>query len=96
MSIPAIKKIMIYHAQREGCISAISHLDVCFFLIKIEEEELEEFELLEQAAANTSFSSNSSVVVKVLAKARDKAQDGKHVCQGQSVTNNRGTECLSI
>ena len=67
-----------------------------FFLIKIEEEELEEFELLEQAAANASFSSNSSVVVKVLAKARDKAQDGKHVCQGQSVTNNRGTECLAI
>ena len=36
----------------------------------MEEEELEEFELLEQAAANASFSSNSSVVVKVLAKAR--------------------------
>lgn len=41
-----------------------------FFLIQLEEEELEEFELLEQAAANASFSSNSSVVVKVLAKAR--------------------------
>lgn len=66
------------------------------FLIKIEEEELEEFELLEQAAANASFSSNSSVVVKVLAKARGNAQDRKHVCQGQSVTNNRGTECLAI
>lgn len=45
-----------------------------FFLIQLEEEELEEFELLEQAAANASFSSNSSVVVKVLAKARGNKQ----------------------
>lgn len=45
-----------------------------FFKIQLEEEELEEFELLEQAAANASFSSNSSVVVKVLAKARGSKQ----------------------
>lgn len=45
-----------------------------FFLIQLEEEELEEFELLEQAAANASFSSNSSVVLKVLAKARGSKQ----------------------
>ena len=63
-----------------------------FFSIKIEEEELEEFELLEQAAANASFSSNSSVVVKALAKARGFAQNTKQVSQRQSVTNNRGTE----
>ena len=49
---------------------------MCTFFLKIqlEEEELEEFELLEQAAANASFSSNSSVVVKVLAKARGSKQ----------------------
>jgi len=57
---------------------------------EIEEEELEEFELLEQAAANASFSSNSSVVVKVLAKARGNLHDSKHVSKEQSVTNNRG------
>lgn len=45
-----------------------------FFKIQLEEEELEEFELLEKAAANASFSSNSSVVVKVLAKARGSKQ----------------------
>ena len=45
-----------------------------FFKIQLEEEELEEFELLEQAAANASFSSNSSVVVKVLAKVRGSKQ----------------------
>ena len=50
----------------------------------MEEEELEEFELLEQAAANASFSSNSSVVVKVLAKARGNMQDSKKVLSGQS------------
>lgn len=50
----------------------------------MEEEELEEFELLEQAAANASFSSNSSVVVKVLAKARGNVQDSKKVISGQS------------
>ena len=49
--------------------------DVYIFLkLQLEEEELEEFELLEQAAANASFSSNSSVVVKVLAKARGSKQ----------------------
>ena len=56
----------------------------------MEEEELEEFELLEQAAANASFSSNSSVVVRVLAKARGHVQDSKKVSSGQSV-DSRGT-----
>ena len=61
--------------------------------MQLEEEELEEFELLEQAAANASFSSNSSVVAKVLAKARGNLQDGKTVISGRGVdsTNNRGT-----
>lgn len=59
----------------------------------MEEEELEEFELLEEAAANASFSSNSSVVVKVLAKARGNLQDIKNVTSGRGVdsANNRGT-----
>ena len=59
----------------------------------MEEEELEEFELLEQAAANASFSSNSSVVVKVLAKARGNLQGSKNVTSGRGVdsANNRGT-----
>lgn len=64
------------------------------FSLQLEEEELEEFELLEQAAANASFSSNSSVVVKVLAKARGNTLDSKHVISGRGVdsTNNRGTD----
>jgi len=56
----------------------------------LEEEELEEFELLEQAAANASFSSNSSVVVKVLAKARGSVQGSRKVISGQSA-HSRGT-----
>lgn len=64
--------------------------------MQVEDEELEEFELLEEAAANASFSSNSSVVVKVLAKARSNALGGKSVIQGQSGINNRGTEYFPI
>lgn len=62
--------------------------------MQLEEEELEEFELLEQAAANASFSSNSSVVVKVLAKARGNMQDSKKGISGQGVdsANNKGTD----
>ena len=56
-----------------------------FFLIQLEEEELEEFELLEQAAANASFSSNSSVVVKVLAKARGSKQLRGSSCEIKNV-----------
>ena len=59
----------------------------------MEEEELEEFELLEQAAANASFSSNSSVVVKVLAKARGgRAQISKNAATGGNLdrVDNRG------
>lgn len=58
--------------------------------MQLEEEELEEFELLEQAAANASFSSNSSVVVKVLAKARGNVQGSKKVLSRQSA-DSRGT-----
>jgi len=57
----------------------------------LEEEELEEFELLEQAASNASFSSNSSVVVKVLAKARGNVQGSRKVIGGQSA-DSRGTK----
>ena len=58
--------------------------------IQVEEEELEEFELLEQAAANASFSSNSSVVVKVLARARGNVQDSRKVISGQ-IADSKGT-----
>ena len=45
------------------------------FTWQLEEEELEEFEMLEEAAANSSMSSNCSVVVRMLAKAKGIRQD---------------------
>ncbi len=38
-------------------------------LLQVDDEELEEFELLEEAAADTSLSSNASVVVRMMSKA---------------------------
>ena len=66
-----------------------------YYPIQVEEEELEEFELLEQAAANASFSSNSSVVVKVLARARGNVQDSRKVISGQ-IADSKGTNVLTF
>ncbi|XP_048582461.1 centromere protein J isoform X2 [Nematostella vectensis] len=43
---------------------------------KVEEDELEEFEMLEQAAANASFSSNCSTVVRILEKGKTQKDGG--------------------
>lgn len=48
-------------------------LDIFMNCLQVEEEDLEEFEMLEHFADNASFSSNSSLVVKVLQKDRWKA-----------------------
>lgn len=67
-----------------------------FLVNQIEEEELEEFELLEQAAANESFSSNSSVVVRVLAKARGNVVGGKLMSRGHGVINKKGKHWVLV
>ncbi|XP_064612712.1 centromere protein J-like isoform X2 [Liolophura sinensis] len=53
--------------------SFLSHLEKMQENSEVEEEDLEEFEMLEHFADNASFSSNSSLVVKVLQKDRWKA-----------------------
>ena len=78
-----------------GCYTQFTHI-ILLYNVQIEEEELEEFELLEQAAANASFSSNSSVVVRVLAKARGNAQGGKRFGQEQSAVNKKSKHSTMI
>ena len=49
-------------------------LSIYLFFVQEEIVELEEFELLEEAADNTSFSSNASVVVNMMARHNAKKQ----------------------
>ena len=47
----------------------------CFvIIIKVEKQELNEFELLEEAAFNCSLSSNSSTVLRILGKKKVQAE----------------------
>ncbi|KAK3744975.1 hypothetical protein QZH41_008500, partial [Actinostola sp. cb2023] len=54
------------------------------FALHKEDEDLEEFEMLEEAAANASFSSNSSLVVKMIQRARTKTAGGKNPATAKS------------